>query len=288
MTSNPFFSSNEEIIVDPSQIAERQEKITQMCIDQMLTIYDRTIAFTKNLDSAKGLAIFGPPGVGKTVQVEQALNDSKAGWEPMKGATLSAIGFYYTLFYNRSPHRIICLDDFDLINHPQATHIMAMLKVATENSYKPRLIKWTKQPTPYMKEHNIPNQFEFFGNIIWITNESPQSVIEKKRLRTHVLPLVGPGGRFSPIVLNWNKEQKYCWTKYLIEKKGALGENCEKKRGGYSQEVQDMTLDFLKKNLNKLIDVTPRFACNIADDIVNFPDSWETKAFQVNSFGWDE
>ena len=276
------------IIVNPKQIKERHKQLETNCKAQMDTIYDRTVGFTKNLDAAKGLAIFGPPGVGKSFMCESALNDVRAGWEPMKGATLSAIGFYYTLFFNKAKHRIILLDDFDLLNHPQATHIMAMLKVATENSYKPRIIKWTKQPTAYMIDQGIPNQFEFFGNIIWITNESPQTILEKKRLRTHIMPLVGPGGRFNSIVLDWNKEHKYVWTRYLIEKQGALGKNCDKKKGGYSQKIQQQVLDFLEEHLNDLIDVSPRFACNIADDILHYPMSWKTKAFQVNSFGWEE
>ena len=147
---------------------------------------------------------------------------------------------------------------------------------------------WTKQPTAYMKEQGIPNEFEFWGNIIWITNETPETILKTKKLRTHMAPLVGPGGRLSPIVLDWDKEKKYYWTKYLIEQKHALGKNCEKKRGGYSKKIQKMVLDFFEQEIDNLLDITPRFACNIADDILHYPKSWKTKAFQTNSFAWGE
>lgn len=284
-TNNVFHNSwSTDSIITETDLKQKAKNITKQVIGQMQTVTDRTKNFTSNLDAAKGLAVFGPPGVGKTEAVETALNDVKASWEPMKGATLSAIGFYYTLFFNKAKHRIILLDDFDLLNHPQATQIMTMLKVATESNSKPRIVKWTKQPTAYMIEQGIPSEFEFFGNIIWITNESPRTVVARKKLRTHVLPLVGPGGRFNSVVLDWTKEQKYYWTKYLIEKKAILGKQCRKKRGGYTKKIQKMVVDFFEDNLNQLIDVTPRFAANIADDILHFPKTWKQKAFQVNSF----
>ena len=289
MTVNNFIVQNAgQYTITPAQLQKKEKETIQFCKDQMDTIYDRTKSFSKNLDSSKGIAVLGPPGVGKTMQVENALNDSKASWEPMKGATMSAIGFYYTLWFNRAKHRIICLDDFDLVYNPQATTILTMLKAATENTYKPRMVKWTKQPTSYMKEQGIPNEFQFWGNIIWITNESPETILKTKKLRTHMAPLVGPGGRLSPIVLDWDKEKKYYWTKYLIEKKHALGKNCEKKRGGYSKKIQKMVTDFFEQEFDNLLDITPRFACNIADDILHYPKSWKTKAFQTNSFAWGE
>jgi hypothetical protein len=288
MQLNQFVIPKSDRVITPTQLKQREKEITSFCKNQMDTIYDRVCGFTKNLDSSKGIAVLGPPGIGKSETVEKALNDSKASWESFKGANLSAIGFYYTLFFNRNPHRIICLDDFDLVYNSQATTILTLLKAATENTYKPRVIKWTKQPTSYMIENKIPNTFEFWGNIIWITNESPETILKTKKLRTHMAPLVGPGGRLSPIVLDWDKEKKYHWTRYLIDQYDILGKNCMKKKGGYSKKIQKMVLDFFHTDYDNLLDITPRFATNIADDILNYPKSWKTKAFQVNSFVWGD
>ena len=49
-----------------------------------------------------------------------------------------------------------------------------------------------------------------------------------------------------------------------------------------------MVLDFFEQEFDNLLDITPRFACNIADDILHYPKSWQTKAFQTNSFAWGE
>jgi hypothetical protein len=290
LASNNGRSHTPDPMIDPEGYHQfldlQRNKITQECIDQMKMVYDRTVNFSQNLDSAKGLALLGDPGIGKTVQVENALRDSKASVEYKKASTMSAIGFYYALFYNRQPHRILVLDDFDLIHHTQAVHIMSMLKVATENTYKPRTVIWDKQPTPYIIENNIPNQFEYWGNIIWITNESPESIMKKPKLRQHMGALVGPDGRFQPIVLNWTKEQKYLWTIHLIKNEGILGANCMKKKGGYTQDIQDMVVEFLTKEYTNLVSISPRGACNIADDILNFPDSWRAKTLSLNVFAW--
>ena len=61
-----------------------------------------------------------------------------------------------------------------------------------------------------------------------------------------------------------------------------------KKKNGYSKKIQHMVLDFFRDDYSNLLDITPRFACNIADDILNYPNSWKTKAFQTNSFVWGD
>lgn len=93
LNNNLHLVSNENTtaidpMIDPEgfnrYLDHRRDQITQQCIDQMKMVYDQTVNFSNNLDAAKGLALLGDPGIGKTVQVENALKDSKASVEYKK------------------------------------------------------------------------------------------------------------------------------------------------------------------------------------------------------------
>lgn len=272
-------------ILDAADVQAAIQNETNKLIGQMKTIYDMTSSFATKLDGVKGLAVMGPPGVGKTEQVVRALVDTNANAEYTKGAEMSAVGFYEALWLNKDKHRILVLDDFDLKNNVGATQIIGLLKSATENQYKPRVVQWLKQPSAYMREKRIPRKFEYWGQVIWITNEMPATLQKSKKLSQHLRALVGPGGRFSPVVLDWNKQQKYFWTLHLIDNQDMLGANCRSRKGGYEQETINVVKDFLKKQFDNLIDISPRFATQIAENYETW-DDWEDKCLAVNSFEW--
>ena len=285
-TATKGLLTGQNTILDAIDVQTAIQTQTDELISQMKTIEDTAYSFATKKDGVKGMAVMGPPGVGKTEQVVKGLANANASVEYTKGAEMSAVGFYETLWHNKDEHRILVLDDFDLKNNPQATQIIGLLKSATENQFKPRVVEWRKQPTKYMQAEGIERKFEYWGQIIWITNEMPATLQKSKKLSQHLRALVGPGGRFSPIVLDWNKQQKYFWTNHLIDNEGMLSHNCRSKRGGYAQETIDVVKDFLKRQFTNLIDVSPRFATVVAENYELWPDDWEDKCLAVNSFEW--
>ena len=60
----------------------------------------------------------------------------------------------------------------------------------------------------------------------------------------------------------------------MIEEIGMLGENCEAKEGGYSQDVIQKTVQYLRDNWKSMDDITPRVAIKIADMIDTYPEDW--------------
>jgi RecA/RadA recombinase len=266
-----------------AKIAEHTDRLKT----EMENIYDLTSNFASDLDGSKGLAVFGPPGVGKTKMVTQALIDANASVEYHKGADMSAPGLYGLLWFNRNPHRVLVLDDVDLNKGGQDSKaIIALLKSATENTYKPREVSWIKAaPNAQMREHNIPSKFEYWGNIIWITNDRPEDLLKKQSTAKHFMALVGEGGRFTPAILDWNKKDKYLWTKYLIEDCEMLGEKCESRRGGYNEEIVKDVLKFFKDYYLNLVGITPRYATKVAHNRFRFPDKWIKMSLLANSIG---
>jgi hypothetical protein len=267
-----------------AELAAEAEHIERLQ-SEMDNVYDITANFASDLDGSKGLAVFGPPGIGKTEKVTQALKDANASVEYLKGADISAAGFYGLLWFNRQKHRIMVLDDVDLTRGgAESKAIIALLKAATENTYKPREVAWVKAaPNKMMVEHKIPSKFEYWGNIIWITNERPEDLLKKPSTAQHFGALVGEGGRFTPAILDWNKKDKYLWTKYLIEDCGMLEENCRSKKDGYEKEVIADVLKFFEEYYPSLVGITPRFATKVAHNRFRFPDKWINMSLIANS-----
>ena len=264
--------------------AAEQDHINRLQIE-MDNIYDITANFASDLDGSKGLAVFGPPGIGKTEMVTKALTDAGASVEYLKGADISAAGFYGLLWFNRQKHRVLVLDDVDLTKGgSEAKGIIALLKAATENTYKPREVAWVKAaPNKMMIENKIDSKFEYWGNIIWITNDRPEDLLKKPSTARHFGALVGEGGRFTPGILDWNKKDKYLWTRYLIQEKGMLAENCRSKKDGYDDKIIQDVLNFFEEYYPKLVGITPRFATKVAHNRYRFPDKWIQMSLIANS-----
>lgn len=267
----------------------REEEHRQRLISEMQDIYDITANFATDLDGTKGLAVFGLAGIGKTETVQQALLNSKASVEYLKGADISPAGLYCTLWFNRDPHRILVLDDVDLISGGEkAKQIMALLKAATENTYRPREVAWIKAaPNATMKEHNIPQKFEYWGNIVWITNDNPREIMKKKSLAPHFRAILS---RFTPAILDWNKADAYTWTKHLIEWEDMLGKNCRSKKGGYDKDVISDVMKFFRENFKALNDITPRLATKIAHNRYRFQedDRWVSMSRNTSNMWTDQ
>lgn len=289
--TDEIYASSDLDFATPEQKYEYEKRLvqdhTQRLKDEIDTVYDITHNFATDPDGTKGLAVFGPPGIGKTETVRQALNDANASYQYEKGADISPAGFYGLLWFNSEPNRILVLDDVDLNSGGQnAKSIIALLKSATENTWKPRTVSWIKAaPNRQMVEFNIPSSFEYWGNIIWITNETPESLGEKKSTAKHFDALVGEGGRFTPANLDWNKKDKFLWTLHLINNEDMLGKKCRSRKGGYSKEVIKDTVDFLTKEYSILRGITPRFATIVAHNRYRFPDKWERMSKFGNAMG---
>jgi hypothetical protein len=85
-------------------------------------IYAMTTSFIKNPESAiNGMIVSGDAGTGKTYTIRKALIDAKhhSNVEYIKGGKITAATLYVKLYLNRAKHRIVVLDDCDIIHHQE-------------------------------------------------------------------------------------------------------------------------------------------------------------------------
>lgn len=246
-------------------LQQKKDEQLQLIKNKFDVLADRTINFAESKDGIfKGLLVVGPAGIGKSITIEQALKKAnkrtgKSTYEgPIKGK-VSEVGLYVALYKNRQKNRIIWFDDVTGVLDSEGS--LEILKAATSRQHEPRTIQWMKAPSTYFKEHNIPNRFDYEGHIIISTNKDVNPSSQTKKWRDHFSALTS---RMPPTDLFLNKEESYIWTQHLINDCGMLGKNCVSLKGGYSNEVIQDTLWYLKEYRNHLHELTPRIADAIA------------------------
>ena len=119
----------------------------------------------------RSLIVSGPPGLGKSFTVEQALKK----WDPeqlnhtiIKGY-VKATGLYRTLYQFRQKNKVIVFDDADSIFFDDTA--LNMLKTVCDTT--------ERRTVSYLADYNmvdgdsadlIPRSFDFDGTIVFITN----------------------------------------------------------------------------------------------------------------------
>lgn len=235
------------------------------------TAYYQTLNFANNPGSAiNGLLVMGDAGTGKSHWVKKALRDAgvASNVEYIKGGTITAASLYVKLFLNRMNHRILVLDDVDIIGHTEKSKIVPLILGAVEEG-RDRLCSWnTAKRNALMEEFDVGFEFAFNGNVIVITNYTMPTIQEK-------LPQWGQAfsSRFVGVSCIFNHEQKYMYTKYLVESQKMLTDNClvhtytvdGETFNGYPQDIVDEAMTFIDDNYQNFSDITPRVAVKIAD-----------------------
>lgn len=234
-------------------------------------VYAQTKSFATNKTSAvNGLLVSGDAGTGKTYTVKKALVDLgvHGNVEYIKGGKITAASLYVKLWLNRGSHRIVVLDDVDIIHHSEKNKIIPMLLGACDLGQN-REVSWeTARPNALMEQVGCSDMsFQFNGTVIWITNDTIDDIAKAcKQWKNAIL------SRFNTARCYFTDEQKYMYTLHLVDNCKMLNGNCVDHKlpcgtPGYPAEVINETMDYMEDNYRKLVEVTPRIALRIADTL---------------------
>lgn len=226
-------------------------------------IYAQTTSFVQNPNSAiNGMIVSGDAGTGKTYTVKKALVDTghQKNVEYIKGGKITAASLYVKLALNRAKHRIVVLDDCDIIHHSEKKQIVPMLLGAAELGQSGEISWETARKNPLMEEYNLESHYPFQGNIIWITNDRKEDIAKAvKQWKSAIF------SRFNFAECNFTDEQKFMYTMHLVENIDMLGKNCQEFPSGYPEDIIEEARDYMAENYRNLVEVTPRQAIKIAD-----------------------
>ena len=225
----------------------------------------------------RGLIVTGPPGVGKSFGVEMELEktglfDAVAGARPryniVKGAS-TGIAMYAALFKYSDPGNITVFDDCDDVL--QDEQCLNLLKGALDSGKKRRLA-WNTSGSTYLEKEGIPEQFQFNGTVIFITNKNFETEGSKK-IRCHLDALMS---RCHYLDLTMDSMREKLIRIKQVARTGNLFT-------GYKFDDKDEkeVLDFMYDNADDFREMSLRMALKISDLKKIEPKNWRKLVAQT-------
>jgi hypothetical protein len=200
-------------------------------------------------NTTPSLIVTGEGGLGKTHSVTETIKSNDLSEDKyifFKGYS-TARGLYNTLYDNNG--KLIIFDDCDSVLDDKVA--LNILKSALD-SYETRTISWMAKMN---KNDEYPQQFEFTGRIIFISNKSISDVNEAIRSRSLTVDLtMTPSDK--------------------IERMSAILENILPE---YSLEFKKDALSFLSEVSNE-VSVNMRMLIMVTKMRYNYPDRWKDLA----------
>lgn len=217
----------------------------------------------------RGLIVSGPPGIGKSFGVEHTMREAnvtkvlrgeKADYVVVKGAS-SALGLYKVLHEYKGENKTVIFDDCDCVLHDETS--LNLLKAALDSN-KVRTLSWRTE-SRVLAEENIPNEFDFEGSVIFLTNldfdrskaSKIKSHLEALQSRCHYLDL-----EIS------NIRDQLLRIKQVV-RDGMLAEY------EFAHFQEQTVIDYIVDNASHLRELSLRTVKKLADIVKMKPTNWE-------------
>lgn len=226
-------------------------------------LYDMTAAVTEGI--IKGLVVYGPPGVGKSHNVKEALSDESflksdfADRYCVISGYMTTVNLYMLLYKYRHNNNVIVLDDIDSVF--ASAESLNLLKAALDTT-EIRNISYMAQSSALSK-NGIPKSFEFKGGIILITNINFNQYTGKNKAH---LDAIVSRCHYLDLSINTNHE-KMLWLKDVTLNGNML-------KGKVNNEEALEVITFIESNLDNMRELSLRMISKIADLILSNKASW--------------
>jgi hypothetical protein len=208
----------------------------------------------------RAMIVVGPPGVGKSYGVEfqlekaglfDVMGNRKVKYEVIKGA-MTPIGLYCTLYKHSDPRNVLVFDDCDSILQDDLA--LNILKAALDSGKK-RRIHWNSD-SAMLRREGVPDQFDFKGSVIFITNLKFEN-LKSKKLQDH-LEALQSRCHFLDLTLNTTRD-KILRIRQIF-RKGDLFQDYD-----FTPEQGEAIVEFMQDNHARLREISLRMALKLAD-----------------------
>jgi len=251
----PRTKKNAAPVVQAPVAVETDAEIFQRITERFEVLELMTQAATSG--DVTSLIVSGPAGLGKSFSVEEVLND----WDPEELNHTIVKGYirppslYRLLYQHREANQVLVFDDADSIFFDEVS--LSLLKAACDSN-KHRRISYMTEGTLFDGESDIlPRGFDFYGNIIFITNLDFDAMIAKgHKLAPHLGAMIS---RSHYIDLAMKTKRDYLIRIKHVISKGML------KNDGLSEKAQSDILAFIFDNQDKMRELSLRMVRKVAD-----------------------
>jgi hypothetical protein len=225
----------------------------------------------------RGVVISGASGIGKTFTVEQKIGLRGEQRAPFRSkvikGSITPIGLYKMLYKYRSKGEVIVLDDSDTIFFDDQG--MSLLKAALDSS-PIRTISWYAESNALKNDPDhdeIPQQFDYHGTMIFITNTDFQGIVDKggSTRAPHFNALMS---RAIYVDLKVHTPRAIAiWVNYLVGKTNMLVNHY-----GISRDQQKVALAWIMDNYENMRTLSLRDAMKVGQFMKSDPTGWEELA----------
>ena len=252
-----YMEDGENVVTGEAAEPETDEQIIDRLRERFSILEDMTYAACDGV--VRGMVVTGPPGVGKSFGVENVLkdagimkklsNDSLRRFGVEKGAA-TPIGLYQLLYDYSADGSVLVLDDCDSVLYDELS--LNLLKAALDSGKK-RTLSWRSESRA-LANNGVPDQFDFKGSIIFITNVKFERT--RGKLKDH-LDAIMSRCHYLDLTLDTMRD-KFLRCKQIVAD-GMLDEY------KFSDEDKADLMDYIYTNKNKLREMSLRMVLKIAD-----------------------
>lgn len=206
----------------------------------------------------RSLIVSGPAGLSKSYTVEQGLaqwkNPEKV-YKIVKGYA-RAPWLYRLLYQHREENSVLVLDDADSVFDDMTG--INLLKAATDTTEQRFLSYLTENPLLDEDGEEIPTSFEFKGTVIFITNHDFVAMCGRGVYGPHFKALLSRA-QYSDCGM-------YTPRDFVIRIKQVLDQGMLTKHPDLklSKKQSDEVMEFIRDNVDSLIEISLRTALKIA------------------------
>lgn len=220
----------------------------------------------------RSLIVSGAAGTGKSHTINHLLSTAadrdEIRYEPIVGANVTGINLYKLLFRMQNEKDIVLMDDSDEIWNDEVS--LNLMKAALDTSAVRRL-SWLSEAAS-LKAEDIPNQFEYKGSMIFITNKDFQSIIDlgKSKVAPHFAALMSRS-IYLDLKLHRPKDL-LAWVLHMTAKNHILVQN------GLSRKEETMVIEWARENYTEFRELSIRTLLKVGTFVKSSPSDWETFA----------
>lgn len=219
----------------------------------------------------RGLIVSGPPGVGKTWGIRDALSTHE-GFGKIKGedlvqyinGTTTPLALFMKLWEFRGAHQILVFDDCDSVLYDEDS--LNILKAALDSRDR-RVISWNTTSRKLEKE-DIPNAFVFEGSVIFITNQRFDRMRDSK-IKQHLDAIISR--------CHYLEVDMSCQRDIMLRIKQCINDGMLDKYN-FTKEQRDEIYNYVDEHQFDLRELSLRMVTKIADWYKSSPAKWRRLA----------
>ncbi len=288
-TSQGGAMPNTEVTANGLGITFADKRTDTEIINEVLERFNVLRKLAKGIGERKikSLILSGAAGIGKTytlTKILEMIEQQSAGTEKAtrfkkSSGYISTVELYRLLYEYRHEGDVLMLDDTDNVFYDDdSLNILKAVLDTMEHRIVSYRVKNTVVDASELTDEDtsdeVPNEFEFCGSIVFVTNIDFHAFLEagKNRVTPHIAALLNRT-LYLDMALHTPRAVAL-WIKYMMERAKML----EAPEHGMTAEQSAAILEYITANYDRIFKASLRTAVKLAELVRLDPEDWRIVA----------